>query len=411
LTNAFGDALSVRMGVASGEVILGRPGSFVTGAPVAAAARLVRLAQPGEVVVGERTATAAAGAFELQQRDSAYVLVGALEPTQSPAQIARRRKRRQLATLAGAVIASAVITLVAVYATRPAGITVPPNSVGIIDPKTNKVVEHVPVGSKPGRVVAGAQGVWVANLDDKTLSRIDPKTRRVVHLIRLDGTPTDLSVGAESVWVAYGYTGALARVAAQFNSVSEPTHVPVNTQLGGLRGSVAFGAGSVWAVYGDSSVFRIDPSSMRVLAHLFAGYAPSATAFGEDSLWVANWEGASLMRVDASTNGVVRTFGAGNRPNGVAVGDGVVWVTDTADNAVARIDPDAFGSTTTPVGRAPMGIAYRAGGVWVANSGDGTVSRIDPRTRKVVATIRVGGSPWGIAVSDEGMVWVTVRST
>ena len=65
LTHEFGETLSLRIGVESGEVILGRPGSFVTGTPVAAAARLVRLAQPGEIVVGERAATATGGAFDL----------------------------------------------------------------------------------------------------------------------------------------------------------------------------------------------------------------------------------------------------------------------------------------------------------------------------------------------------------
>jgi hypothetical protein len=88
LADVFGDEVSLRMAVESGEVILGRPGSFVIGTPVVAAARLLRLAQPGEVVVGERAATATAGAFELQQRDGAYVLAGVLAPTRSPAQLA-----------------------------------------------------------------------------------------------------------------------------------------------------------------------------------------------------------------------------------------------------------------------------------------------------------------------------------
>ena len=45
----------------------------------------------------------------------------------------------------------------------------------------------------------------------------------------------------------------------------------------------------------------------------------------------------------------------------------------------------------------------------MANAGDGTVSRIDPGTGKVVATIRVGNAPSGIAVSA-GHVWVSVQA-
>src|SRR5207247_8504487 len=100
LVRTFGDELSLRMSVATGDVILGRPGSFVTGSPVASAARLVHFAEPGEVVVGERAATATAGAFELERRNGAYVLVGALAPSRSPAQITRRRR---LLLLAGAL--------------------------------------------------------------------------------------------------------------------------------------------------------------------------------------------------------------------------------------------------------------------------------------------------------------------
>src|SRR6266545_3693948 len=195
LSDVFGDELSLRMGVESGEVILGRPGSFVTGTPVVAAARLVRLAQPGEVVVGDRAATATAGAFELQRRDGAYALVGALAPTRSPAQLARRRTRRRLLVLAGALLAIAAIAAVVAYATRETPITVPPNSLGIIDPKTNKVVGYVTVGDAPDAVAAGEGAVWVANLGDRTLSRVDSKRSTLAKTISLNATPTGLTVG------------------------------------------------------------------------------------------------------------------------------------------------------------------------------------------------------------------------
>jgi class 3 adenylate cyclase/predicted ATPase len=74
LREVFGEQLSLRMAIESGEVILGRPGSFVSGTPVAAAARLVRFAQPGEVVIGQRTATVVVGAFALKERNGAYVV-------------------------------------------------------------------------------------------------------------------------------------------------------------------------------------------------------------------------------------------------------------------------------------------------------------------------------------------------
>ena len=67
----FGDARALRIGVDTGEVVLGRAregSSFVTGDAVNVAARLERAAEPGEVLVGERTVAAVRGAFEFAER-------------------------------------------------------------------------------------------------------------------------------------------------------------------------------------------------------------------------------------------------------------------------------------------------------------------------------------------------------
>ena len=70
LEELFGDSLSLRIGVNTGEVVVGQPregSSFVTGDAVNVAARLEQAAEPGEVLVGERTAAAVRGAFELDE--------------------------------------------------------------------------------------------------------------------------------------------------------------------------------------------------------------------------------------------------------------------------------------------------------------------------------------------------------
>jgi class 3 adenylate cyclase/tetratricopeptide (TPR) repeat protein len=67
LGELFGDTLSARIGVNTGEVVVGAPragGSFVSGDAVNVAARLEQAAEPGEVLVGARTASAVRGAFE-----------------------------------------------------------------------------------------------------------------------------------------------------------------------------------------------------------------------------------------------------------------------------------------------------------------------------------------------------------
>ncbi|HSC49812.1 MAG TPA: adenylate/guanylate cyclase domain-containing protein [Gaiellaceae bacterium] len=68
LRELFADRLSLRIGVNSGEVVVGRPregSSFATGDAVNVAARLEQAAAPGQVLVGERTAALVGDAFEL----------------------------------------------------------------------------------------------------------------------------------------------------------------------------------------------------------------------------------------------------------------------------------------------------------------------------------------------------------
>ena len=67
LDELFGERLALRIGVNTGEVVLGRArqgGSFVSGDAVNVAARLEQAAEPGEILVGERTVSAVRGAFE-----------------------------------------------------------------------------------------------------------------------------------------------------------------------------------------------------------------------------------------------------------------------------------------------------------------------------------------------------------
>jgi class 3 adenylate cyclase/tetratricopeptide (TPR) repeat protein len=67
LEQLFGGALSLRIGINTGDVVVGRAreqSSFVSGDAVNVAARLEQAAGPGEILVGERAAALVAGAFE-----------------------------------------------------------------------------------------------------------------------------------------------------------------------------------------------------------------------------------------------------------------------------------------------------------------------------------------------------------
>ena len=70
LGELFGRRLALRIGVNTGDVVVGRPregSSFVTGDAVNVCARLEQAAAPGEILAGDRTVAAARGAFEFAE--------------------------------------------------------------------------------------------------------------------------------------------------------------------------------------------------------------------------------------------------------------------------------------------------------------------------------------------------------
>jgi class 3 adenylate cyclase len=98
LKELFADRLALRIGVNSGEVVVGRPregSSFATGDAVNVGARLEQAAAPGQVLVGERTAALVGDAFELgePQRVAAKGKEGGVVARELRRMVAPRRPR------------------------------------------------------------------------------------------------------------------------------------------------------------------------------------------------------------------------------------------------------------------------------------------------------------------------------
>ena len=320
-----------------------------------------------------------------------------------------RRKRRRMyagAALIGVLAAAVAIPVFALgQGQGGGGANVAPNSLAVIDPGSNKVVDVVPnVGVIPSAVAVGADSVWVASLGSKTLTRIDARTRALQSTIPLTATATGVAFGYGSLWTANGILGTASRIDPDVNAVT--ASVPVAPRS--TAGTVAVGEGGIWFASGIGTVAKIDASRNRVVGNGIVGISPSAIAAGEGSVWVANAGDNTVSRVNPRTTGVVRTISVGGRPQGIAVGGGAVWVSDQADDAVTRIDAASGSVSTIPVGHAPTGIAFGENGVWVANSGDGTLSRIDVETRHA-RTFGIGSRPTGVAVGS-GAVWVTIQA-
>jgi YVTN family beta-propeller protein len=435
-----GVQIRVRMGLHTGQAIAS--GGRYTGLAVHRAARIGAAAHGGQILVSQATQTLLEdeeedlhvflrdlGQQRLKDLDrpvrlyqaAADGLPTSFPPLRAEAELAQAAEaairpmplwRRPL-VLGAAALAFVAVLAAAVFATRDSGGGlggVQANHVGVIDTETNEIVAEIPVGIRPGPVAVGAGSVWVGNLQDRNLTRIDPAQRSAVATISLESrTPTGIAVGLGAVWVAHGLRGEISRVDPQFGQVTRS--IPVaGTAFGSPNGSVAIGAGSVWAVFGDSTLARIDAAG-ELLGRSLAGSQPAGVVVAAGSVWVTNSGDATVHRFSPETfrQDPLQKFNVSRRPTGITYADGAIWVANSGDAVVTRIDPGSGATLQVSVGEGPSALANDSDAVWVANGTAGTVSRIDPNTNEVVATIKTGNAPSGIAAAD-GFLWVTVQA-
>ena len=284
----------------------------------------------------------------------------------------RRITKRRAALVAGpgiAVIAAAVLIPLLLLG-GSSDTAVAANSVVPID-ASGSVGTAVPVGARPVAITSGAGGLWVANLDDESVTRVDASSRQAVRTIPIGDAPTALAATKSAVWVAGG-NGGLSKIDPRYDRVA----------------------------------------SKRSLAPGFFGGSvqPTLSAFG--SLWVADPDGV-VVRIDPVSGRKLGSVGVGNDPSAIAAGAGSVWVTNSSDGTVTRIDPATLVPTTIPVGHRPVAIAVNPAGAWIANEGDNTVVRVDTGTNAVAGTTPVGEGPTAVVATPTRYGWrtaVTARS-
>ena len=351
----------------------------------------------------------AAPALVVAEQSEAAV-PGALEPglTESPT-------RRRLAVVVAAVAILALVLVVAATRVRgdAAPVVVAPNSVAVIDVGSNRVVDTVQVGIRPGPVAAGGGAIWAGNLDDRSLSRIDPGTRNVVANIPLPATPDAVTFGAGAVWVVNGRLGMLYRVDASLNRVTDAVRLG-DRSINYANAGADVWQGSIWVAFGDDTLAQADASPPGALGVGSTDNGPAALIVAFGTIWVANSGASTVQRFNPLTfeEGPVSEQSVGSTPTGLAAGAGTIWVTSRGDDYVTRIAASSLGVDSArpiPVGDGPTDVAFTEGAVWVANAAEGSISRVDPETNEVVDTIPVGNPLGGMTVS-EGLAWVSVQA-
>jgi YVTN family beta-propeller protein len=326
----------------------------------------------------------------------------------SPKEAPARRMRVGLLALAGLLLLAGVVGAFLLIGGGASGhVTVPPNSVAVIDPGSNEVVEAIPVGESPGPIETQEDALWLISTNDDALYRIDAETRDVTGVWGTSGgnSPSIEATNGTIVWVG---TVESTEVEIAYSAEEDgPSAYDWDIGIGepSTSGVAALGFdGDSLLVADRGGVLVSDEYSPVALPH-----SPVAlVADDEGYAWIAN-QGYTVSRVDPES-GDITDVEVGDRPTAIALGEGSVWVANGSDGTVSRITPRPLAVTATiDVGRDPTAVAVGEGAVWVTNGLDGTVSRIDPETNRLVETIEVGHRPLGVAVGN-GLVWVTVRS-
>jgi YVTN family beta-propeller protein len=415
-----GVALRVRIGIDTGEPTIG--GDRYVGVGIHRSARIMAAGHGGQVLVSGTTRDLIVdelpagtslrdlGLRRLKDFDRPVHLFQVMAPGLAtefaPLKTADSKRPWRLMLAGGILLALAAGAAFLLLRGGSPPIVVRPNSLGVIDLGSNRVVDQVAVGDTPTSVEVGAGAVWVLNANEQTVKEVAPGRRAVLRTIGVAAAPTGLAVTRDAVWVSSG-----SRTVTEIDprqgvidrsfTISLASRNPlVDSQESSTIGA---DANDVWFA-APATAARIEPGPVH--SFLVAEFmCCSGIALGEGSVWVTDGQG--VVRLNPGTGAVEARIPLTFACQNVAVGAGGVWLTDQLGDTVWHIDPRTnVADRSITVGENPEGIAIGAGSVWVA-SGDGTVSRIDPRTQLVTATVAVGGTPQDIAVGA-GAAWVTV---
>ena len=86
------------------------------------------------------------------------------------------------------------------------------NSLAVLSPDGRTLTKSVPTGTSPGGVAIGEGAIWVTNTGEGTVSRIDPESNEVVQTIRVGTAPVGVAVAGGFVWVVNSRDGTVSQI-------------------------------------------------------------------------------------------------------------------------------------------------------------------------------------------------------
>jgi streptogramin lyase len=181
----------------------------------------------------------------------------------------------------------------------------------------------------------------------------------------------------------------------------------VTRRIAAGGGGVAVSGGSVWTTEDGTTAVRIGAASGVVRSRIHPDLGARGVAARGAGVWLLGAQ--HLLRIDERLNDVDLSVPLSGNPVAVAVGEDAVWATfvdrERLIGTLVRVGEPGTVQASAEIGADVGAVALGSGSVWVASLSDRSVVRVDAETMEVVARIRVGALPTGIAAGNDA-VWV-----
>jgi streptogramin lyase len=324
-------------------------------------------------------------------------------------------RRRRLAIFGGAGVALVAIIAVIVALVAGGGTHGPGNGATGTGPASGSPSATAPL------VPSGFQGI--VQLDPETGAVVTRSSQRLHGFQAPGGTQIPLRTvvaGEGAIWIDGGLPPSVVKIDPASGRAEARVVLTPFAGFAGLGAHLIFAVGesSVWAMagagsIGETTLFRIDPATDRVIARIPTGVGGNGLVIGREGLWVLQANG-TLSEMDVLKRAVGRHIDVGAQAGGLALAGGFLWVTNNLEGTVYRVDPETEQIRPIDLAGGADAIAGNDDGVWILDRSSGFVVRIDPQTGEVGDPIRVGQQSSSIAVGGsaawvpdptEGAVW------
>ena len=292
-----------------------------------------------------------------------------------------------------------------------------PESVGVVDQNTSRIVAEIAVGFSSSLIAAGEDAIWLLDAEGSTLTKIDPTTnaRDSPTGIPVSGVPTGLAAGEGSVWIALNEGSVLSvlelgpdlgELRQRIQLARRDRVFPVNFASVPLT----VGEGAVWALErGLGRVRRIDPATGKFKTFAEGVGTTSSIVVDGRAVWLGGTLG--VTKLDLHTGQRLGSEAVApvheSATTSIAVGRDAVWFVGDSSTDLWRIDPLSVSIVASdPIGASPNAVAVADDGVvWVGGGSSTSVWRLDPETNEP-KTIEVGATSGGL-VADFGRIWTS----